>query len=170
MSYCERLPDRMPEVAGGRSNWTDEEQRHLVSCAECAAEWRIVSAAQRLGEDVAATVEPKVVAETVLGRLAAATHRDRQRVRWGSAGLALAAAATLVLMLWTDRPTPSSRDAGDDEFVIQLPVLDSLTSAQLEMVLESLDAPLSGSTSIDAPTMGELDDQQLERILRSLEG
>ena len=43
------LSDRMPDVAAGRIRWSVPEQQHLVECADCAAEWRLVSTASALG-------------------------------------------------------------------------------------------------------------------------
>ena len=45
MSYCERLSDRMPDVALLRAAWSAEEAAHLASCADCRAEWDLVLAA-----------------------------------------------------------------------------------------------------------------------------
>ena len=53
MTVCEQLSDRMPAVAHGQAGWSAEEQAHLAGCADCRAEWDLVSAASRLGLDVA---------------------------------------------------------------------------------------------------------------------
>src|SRR6185437_16329344 len=54
MTTCTRLSDRMPDVAHGTSRWTELEERHLAECADCRAEWELVTAASRLG----ATLQP----------------------------------------------------------------------------------------------------------------
>ena len=69
MSDCERLSDRMPEVAMQQAAWTAEEAAHLASCADCRAEWDLVLAARRL-ESSAPSVDPTAVAAAVQRRLA----------------------------------------------------------------------------------------------------
>ena len=49
MTACERLSDRMPDVARGRARWTAEEAAHLAACADCLAEWDLVATTIRLG-------------------------------------------------------------------------------------------------------------------------
>ena len=46
MTVCTYLSDRMPDVALGRARWTVEDERHLAACADCDAEWAIVSVAR----------------------------------------------------------------------------------------------------------------------------
>lgn len=48
--------------------------------------------------------------------------------------------------------------------------LDALDEDQLQAVLEHLDAAAGSLDGGVEPRMGDLDDQQLERVLRSLEG
>ena len=45
-----------------------------------------------------------------------------------------------------------------------------LDGDQLQAVLEALDPPLGATGGGPSPSFGELDDSQLERVLRSLEG
>ena len=56
--------------------------------------------------------------------------------------------------------------------VLTLPLaeLDSLDVGQLQAVLDGLDSPVGEATPGEAPSFGDLDDSQLERVLRSLEG
>jgi hypothetical protein len=89
----------MPDVALGRSAWTETERRHLTGCADCRAEWELVTAASRLGETLPAT-DPALVSTLLLARLTREHERTRARIRlWSAAGLA--AAAAVILVLWT---------------------------------------------------------------------
>jgi hypothetical protein len=99
MSICTELSDRMPDVALGRSAWTETEQRHLAECADCRAEWALVSGASRLGSTLPAT-DPAIVSTVLLARLARERERTRARIGlWSAAGLA--AAAAVIVALWT---------------------------------------------------------------------
>jgi hypothetical protein len=175
MITCEAMTDRMPEVASGASAWTAEEAAHLAGCTECRAEWKLIELARRLGAGAAAGLDSARTATLVLARLAS----ERRVVRWRRTGLgvALATAAALLLVVWTGWPRPMSTStptpvAGGVTEGFRIPVaeLDSLDANQLESVLEDLDAPLEEGRLTGAPPMGELDDVQLERVLRSLEG
>ena len=98
MTDCTHLSDRMPDVALGRSRWTAAEERHLAVCADCRAEWTIVSAARRLGSALPAPGDPAVTAARVLGRIADERTRGRTRARvWMAAGLAAAAALAVIV-------------------------------------------------------------------------
>jgi hypothetical protein len=57
-----------------------------------------------------------------------------------------------------------------EAFRIPVAELDSLDNGELESVLQDLDAPLGAGTLNSTPGLGDLDDVQLERLLRSLEG
>lgn len=99
MSICTELSDRMPDVALGRSAWTETEQRHLAECADCRAEWALVSGASRLGATLPGT-DPAIVSTVLLARLARERERTRARIGlWSAAGLA--AAAAVIVALWT---------------------------------------------------------------------
>jgi hypothetical protein len=99
MSICIELSDRMPDVALGRSAWTETEQRHLAECADCRAEWALVSGASRLGATLPGT-DPAIVSTVLLARLARERERTRARIGlWSAAGLA--AAAAVIVALWT---------------------------------------------------------------------
>lgn len=167
MSPCEELTDRMPLVAHGRASWSPEEVAHLAHCADCAAEWTVVRAARGLGSVAAARVNPARVSAAVLARLAG----ERRRRRWlrggGLVGLAAAAALTIIVVRGPDRG-PELAAAG---LYVPLAELEALDEGELEQVLETLDAPLTEAGSPAAPAgLGDLDDDQLERVLRSLEG
>lgn len=169
MIACEWLCERMAEVAHGQSGWTLEESAHLASCAECAAEWELVAAGGRLGRDLEGRLDTAAIANRVVDRLAAARRVDR----WRRTGLlvGLAAAAALVIAVWPARhPPPQQIARSSQTLTVPLAELDGLDSGQLQAVLETLDAPLSSEASIAIPTLGDLDEQQMERVLRSLEG
>ncbi|HUF34365.1 MAG TPA: hypothetical protein VMN37_00360, partial [Gemmatimonadales bacterium] len=99
MIGCERLSDRMPQVALGRDGWTAEEAAHLEVCPDCRAEWALVGAVGRIGARAPAVSDPTVLAARVLRRLAEEpAPRPRGRlVRWAGG---LAAAAAILALAW----------------------------------------------------------------------
>ncbi len=165
----EALRDQMPEVAGGAAQWSAAEAAHLAGCADCAAEWRLIQAAQKLGEAAAHRVNSSRLGAAVL----AGVTRERRVRRWLRAGwlTGLAAAAVLLLMVWRGRPQSAApTETAVAEYRLPLAELESLDEQQLQAVLDALEAPIGAGGSADGPTLGDLDDTQLERVLRSLEG
>ena len=173
---CGTLQERMPEVAAGTAEWTPAEMAHLAGCDECAREWRIVSAARRLGGAAAGRIDPAAMATRVVAELGSPPRRRWGRSLWVS-GLAAAAVVVLVLRVGFPGTTPalvpdSTALAAGDPVGTTIPMaeLDALDADQLEAVLEQLDGAAATAPTGDMPAMGDLDDHQLERILRSLEG
>lgn len=165
MTICEELSERMPAVARGEAHWDATALAHLAVCRECAAEWRVVSAVAALGR-AAPAIDPEAVGRLVLRRLAASGGRRRRARRWLGAVTGLAAAAAIVLMLWS----PTRRVVSEPEAPVFLPELDSLTAVQLESVLGSVDRPLGTVRTLDAPGLSGLSDDQLADVLQSMEG
>jgi hypothetical protein len=195
MIPCTAVSDRMPDVALGRSRWTTEEERHVATCAECRAEWAIVSAASRLRPRV--TLDPDRVAGGALARLAADRARARTRSRvWTVAGLA--AAAVVALAVWTGGsgvgsrrrepgvparapiaaappevprvPGTTPRGATSPAPVeLAMPELDSLPEEALDSILRVLDEPLARAGDDDSQASDD-GDLELERVLAGLEG
>jgi hypothetical protein len=174
MSDCERVSDRMPLVALDRGEWTWDEVRHLNECESCRREWELVQVASRLGTDVGLTLEPAATAAAVLRRL----NRDReagrlQRRAWSFAGLA--AAAAVAAAIWTGGPpggeskTQLVPTAVAGRLSIPLPELDSLEPAELDSVLQTMDEPPAGGSTAD-PAVGDLNNDELERVLNTWEG
>ena len=167
MPDCTRLSDRMPAVAAGGDDWSAADLSHLEGCADCAAEWALVRTGAALGRDAAPGLAPDLVASAVLGRLRAertARSRSRRHASWA----ALLAAAAIALTVWTGRPArqPSPPGAAIQSAAL-VPELDSLDAAELKDVLDSFDAPLSERVVPVSPTLGDLSDQELERVLRA---
>jgi hypothetical protein len=182
MTVCTQLSDRMPDVAIGQSSWSSEEQRHLAACADCRAEWALVLAVARLGAGSHVVVDPSVTAAGVLRRLRTeGVGRRSRRSAWVAAGLAVAAAA--VLVVWTARDigggthpsepapsqvaTPATRPARPD---FPLPELDSLPAAALDSVLRVLDEPLARAGAWELPDLDDPGDQVLEQTVAGKEG
>lgn len=174
MSDCEWLSDRMPVVALGRAVWTPDETRHLNGCISCRGEWELVRLASQLGKDVGFTLDPAAIATGVLYRLKQEREVGRLRRRaWSFAGLA--AAAALIAAIWTggiqggpsNPPAPGTAVAG--RLTIPLPELESLEPAELDSVLQTMDEPSGGSTA-DDPALGDLNNDELERVLNTWEG
>ncbi len=172
MTHCESIQDRIPLVANGLAEWDTAEAAHVASCPECSAEWRTVMLARQLGDAAARRIDPARVSSAVLLRLAS----QRRATRWKRGGwlAGLAAAAALVLMVRAGSRHPS--EAADTSQTVTaalhvpLAELETLDAEELESVLNGLDEPLGSGAAPDTPHLGDLDDQQLERVLRSLEG
>ena len=170
MPNCSRLSDRMPLVAAGADVWTMAELAHLEACADCGAEWSLVRAGESLGRDSGYSPDPDRVASAVLGRLKAermARGRSRRAVSWA----AVLAAAAIGLTIWTGRPDRARGAVTPRETAVEsaalVPELDSLDVVELKDVLDSFDAPLSERVMPVSPTLGDLSDQELERVLRA---
>lgn len=171
MTLCEGLSDRMPMVAAGRAQWSDEESTHLASCADCAAEWRLIGGVRHLGATVPVG-DPALIAVRIRERLAGELSakviplRPRRSTGW-MVGLALAAAVVLAIAVprWSDRSEPGG--AGQSTQVLS--ELDDLSATELEAVLKEFDSGPGIGESAPAGT-GDLNTDELERILRSMEG
>jgi hypothetical protein len=176
MNDCERLSDRMPDVALHRTEWTPEEAAHLAGCADCRAEWRLVLAARAL-EASAPTVSDASALPAALQRRLAEDRALRTRVRlaWSFAAAA-AAAAAIVTAVVTERdggpPAGARTVAGAEalEALVPLPELEGLGTAQLDTLLQSLDRPFAGTSTLDASTLGEYENGELEQVFASWEG
>jgi hypothetical protein len=169
MSDCERLSDRMPDVALQRAVWSAEEAAHLTSCADCRAEWDLVLAARRL-EASAPSVDPAAIAAAVQHRLAS-QHTISRRSRWGLAIAAAAAAAAVALAVGrAPEPPADPAVAVAAEPLVPLPELEGLDTAQLDTLLQALDGPLAGASAKDSTTADDDADAELEQILATWEG
>jgi hypothetical protein len=181
MTECERLSDRMPLVARGTATWSAAEAAHLAGCDGCAAEWRLVGAAQGLGAGVTLRDSPDAMAAALLGRLRAVEAEDRRRrramaaVSWG--GLAVAASLLLALLLRTPGAAPVAAPdsmevaVGDAApFAVSLPELDDADAEELQAVLDAFDAPLGESETLDRSGAADVEADDLRRVLRAWEG
>ncbi|MEP7226944.1 MAG: hypothetical protein ABI785_06265 [Gemmatimonadales bacterium] len=175
MSECEWLSDRMPSVALGQATWTPDEILHLNECESCQREWELIEVASRLGEDAGLSLEPTAIATAVARRLERERIDGRLRRRaWGFAGLA--AAAALVAALWTGgleqdpSKLPPVRTEVAGRLSIPLPELDGLEPAELDSVLQTMDEPSVNGSTGDDPALGDLNTDELERVLDSWEG
>lgn len=174
MSECGWLSDRMPAVVLGRAEWTPQETQHLNQCSLCQQEWKLIRAVHRLGHDAGEQLEPSALADAVLVRLANARRlQGHRRKVWTLGGMA--AAAAVLVALWTGAPSPpeqsnppASLAAGQLE--IPLPELESLQPAELDSVLQTMDEPNARSTNPEDPDLGDLNPEELQRVLDSWEG
>jgi hypothetical protein len=175
---CEMLSEKMPAVAQGEASWTPAESAHLSACFACAGEWRLIQRAAHLGEGAAAGLDTAGLSASIMARVATRGRRDRfTRNAWYTG---LAAAAAIALVVFTGRSgnrgeIGSVVDSGatptvDLTFHLPLSELEALDSDQLQSVLDGLDSPVGEADPGLAPSFGDLDDTQLERVLRSLEG
>ncbi|HET7424100.1 MAG TPA: hypothetical protein VFJ92_11085 [Gemmatimonadales bacterium] len=171
MSGCTRLSDRMPEVVHGRSRWTADEAAHLAACAECRRELALLQATVTLGRRTPRLGDAERMAATIERRLTGIRTRriGVQRV----AGLA--AAATLLLAVWTKWPErPVASPAGPSRpaapALVPLPELELLDPAELDSLLQRMEQPSVGGSTLDAPGLGDLEDTELEQVLATWEG
>jgi 3-oxoacyl-(acyl-carrier-protein) synthase len=172
MNDCARLSDRMPEVALERSVWTPDEAAHLDECEECGDEWRLMLATHSLAGRAPAISDPAALAAAVQGRIARdRAERIRTRRTWSFVGAAAAAAMVLGVAL-ADRgstPPPAARVAAGS-VLVPLPELEGLETAQLDTLLQSIDRPAPVPSSLEASTMGEHEDGELEQVFAIWEG
>jgi hypothetical protein len=155
----------MPDVAHGRARWTAEEASHLAACADCRAEWDLVTAAVRLGARAPGN-DPEATTAAVLRRVSEDRRSRGRRRFWG---IGLAAAAALAGVVWTglrpDRAAPPGPQAE-----IALPEVEPIESGELDSLIMELDVPQLGASAFDEPSLDDLDTNELEQVLRTLEG
>lgn len=168
MSECTRLSDRMVPVAHGWAAWGPAEREHLERCSHCASEWALVQVGARLGMEIEASLPADFMATRVLAGL---RRRDTRVSAWGRAArwLALPFAAAAALMLW--RGTGAPEMVGSVPFAaaeVLLPELEDLEPDELEALLEAV--PASGIPVGGGGGLGDLDEQELQAMLRSMEG
>jgi hypothetical protein len=176
MTVCTHLSDRMPDVALGRVQWTADDERHLAGCADCRAEWAIVSAASRLGATLPA-VDPARTTARALERIRHERAHARIRARQVAVLAGLAAAAVLALALWAGRggrgtapggrtlpapapvaTTPAPDDSGNDSQVQRSPA---------PRLAQGPTAPLAAE--LPMPELDSLPAEALDSILRELD-
>lgn len=170
MSDCNWLSDRMPAVALGRAEWTLDEAGHLGECRSCQVEWELVQAAGRLGAATLPAPDPESMTRAMLHRLMRDEVQSRPRV-WILSALAAAALAAAV---WTGGDERGPSDGAPAEPIVarlewRLPELESLQAAELDSVLRTMD----DSTALDSPDasgLGDLDAEELQRVLDTWEG
>jgi hypothetical protein len=172
MSDCMWLSDRMPVVALGQAEWTLDETRHLAQCPSCLEEWELVRWANRLGEGLLLSQEPAVMARSVLGRLKREETRARAR---GWSWVAVAAAVAFLAALWMNPLTGPSAPPEIGSTTVAgagfpLAELESLQPAELDSVLQTMDEPAAGGSTVEDPDLADLTSDELQRVLDSWEG
>ena len=174
MTGCGRLSDRIPAVASGTAEWMPGELQHLAECDECKSEWNLVSASRRLGQRVGENIDTEAVAGMLLRRISTNRQADRSKRRWTLGSLA--AAAAVVLAVWLgglNGPrvlAPIGNRAPMVETAIELPELDSLAPAELDSVLQRMDDPADTGSGTDQVDLGDLNADELQRVLDTWEG
>jgi hypothetical protein len=168
MTECTQLSDRMAAVVHGPAEWSSQEATHLAGCPDCAAEWRVMRAGALIGSGVAQTLPADFLATRIVAAAKAGGRASpwRARLRW--LALPAAAAAVAVLMVMPGR-TPRER-TGSDAAVAEiqvLPELEGLDASALESVLELLPA---SDRPLEIRGFEELSDDEVTRLLNSLEG
>jgi ribosome assembly protein YihI (activator of Der GTPase) len=69
-----------------------------------------------------------------------------------------------------DRPTVAPRAVAEAEPLVPLPELEGLETAQLDTLLDALDEPFAGTSTLESSTLGDGAEDELERILATWEG
>jgi len=163
---CRELSDKMPAVAGGAALWSAPEAEHLRTCADCRAEWELVRAGAAVAGGV--TLDADALARRVLHRLRTEPMVTRHiRTRW-LVGIA-AVAAVIALVLVPARAPDAPAGTQLTPFAVDVPGLDGLGAEGLADVLQSLDTPWTETSTSDAPSLDDLDSQELGRVERSWE-
>jgi hypothetical protein len=171
MSICDWLSDRMPSVALEEAEWTPEEARHLGDCAACQAEWRLVQTTSRLGNAARLVPHPDATARAVLLRL----RRPEARFSARSWIFSALAAASVAAAVWVGGRGTADNTRAEVTSVaaglpMPLPELDVLQPAELDSVLTTMDDSASSTTSSDEVGLGDLDNEELQRVLDTWEG
>jgi hypothetical protein len=164
----QHLSERMTAVRLD-ADWTADERAHLATCGDCAGEWRLVQAVRALGEGPVQGFDAQRIARQAHAR-AAAERRGRQR--WQVRGsMALLAAASLAVILWSGRPA-SGGGAAVSVVSLAVPELEGLAAADLQQLFEVLDAPAVVDDDAGLTDLERLDvnAQDLEGALEALEG
>jgi hypothetical protein len=175
MTTCTQLSDRMPEVALGHARWTADEERHLGACADCRAEWAMVTAASRLGATLR-PVDPERTAARITERIRHDRIHSQVRVRQLAVLGGLAAAAVLAVAVLAGRggrgtvprgptlpapapvaSTPPRASAGDS----QMPPAPAPRLAQAP--------PPAGALELPMPELDSLPAEALDSMLQALD-
>lgn len=161
---CQELSDKMPGVARGEVSWTEEEARHLASCADCRAEWAVVAAGATVAEGVA--VDADALAARVLARLRTEpVVKPFPARRWLAGVAAVAATVLLVSKVITTAPRLRGPAAPPTaELAVDIPGLTSLGEEGLAEVLESMAPQWTDTPTIDTPSLDDLDPRELEQV------
>lgn len=169
MNECERMRDAMVDVAGHRAAWNDRDAAHLTQCDDCRASWTVVSTAAALGR--APVVDGSRTAAAVQQRLRAAPP-PAPRAWWGRFAIGAAAAAVITIgVTLTYQATTIPAESEAESVTAMFPELESLSEPQLEVILATVadpDSVLIGGATL--PRLGDLNDEQLEELLLSVEG
>lgn len=163
MNPVTHLSERMPVVVSGGARWSPVEVQHLDSCEECRAEWALVQAAARLGQDVEVALDIPAIEAGVLAGLGTAPASPR-RVRpafW----LIPAGIAALLAIAVLRQPSiaPDSMEPSPS----LLPELETLTSSELEAVMTLLPA---AELPPEPDGFEDLSESEVSSVLKDLEG
>jgi hypothetical protein len=169
---CERLSDRMPDVARGRAVWGRTDADHLDCCSGCEEEWNLVRLAATHGVAMGRRVDAGEVSSRVLQRLRESpAHAQPAAARWRRALWPIAIAAAVSLVVWGGIPRGTGPAETPQTELAVLHELDDLTSAELEAMLDLVPDPAApGFRTLDTPeSLGDLSAEELELLLSSME-
>ncbi len=171
MIDCAELADRMPDVRHGRAAWTEAEAAHVATCPVCGPEWRLVETGAALHSDV--SVSPERVTATVLDRLRSEPRIVASRIPWRGVALAITGIAAALALVYVIPRRPAAAPATTDTVAATptlIPELNDLSDSELESVLQTLQASVDDGATGGLPRLGDLDETQLEQLLRAEEG
>ncbi len=162
MSDCERLSDRMPDVALRRAAWSAEEAAHLASCADCRGRVgpgaRCASGSARSAPH--AWIRPPSPPPFSTAWRARIAGRRRSLAGLGAGGVA-ARRPPSRSVIWAGVASRSgSPPLPSAEPLVPLPELEGLETAQLDTLLQTLDG--SACRRLAAAMTPALDDLDTE--------
>lgn len=171
MTTCERLADRMPEVARGTASWSRDDADHLARCASCQDEWDLVRAAATHGLARGMRVDAGRLAEVVERRLEGVAEARPASRTGGWAAWPVALAAGILLLVWAGPRLPPQGEAAPEMTVAVLHELDDLSDSELEAMLDVVEDPAAVDyRSLDTPeSLGDLSEAELHLLLNSME-
>jgi anti-sigma-K factor RskA len=160
------LSERMAAVLAGRARWSDAELEHLASCEACEQEFALLGDVRRLG-DGAPVIDAARLASVVVPRATAARRESRVLRIGGWSSAVLAAAAAVALVIAPNLRTPAQVPVAPPLVIAEL---DGLDQADLQGVLDAIDAGLPASEPVDEGAVTGLEASDVDVVLKGLEG
>ena len=169
MSECEGLSAMMPDVLAGRAAWSAAQEAHLMACAECAAEWRLVGLGATLYSGLVPDTE-RLVEVVLRGIRSDARLLPLRRLPWRGFALGLAAAASVALAVWVpNRAHETDVVALPSRIGPLLPKLSSLTDEQLDRISLASEGSYGVGEAGAVPHLSDLSESDLTQLSKLTE-
>jgi hypothetical protein len=157
----------MPAVGRGTAHWSPADEDHLAGCRDCSAEWNLVQATAGIGLEVERSLDRDTIASRVKAVLESSPAGPSPARRAGWLVPLAAVAAALLRLVWTGSPEPGA-DGPTVVAASLLPELETLTSAELESMLQLL--PRDGMAVPGLDSFEDLTEAEVSSVLEDLEG